>query len=443
MKKLFYLMTILAVFAACHEGEDPDLYEKEEKTLYDRTVLVYISGENNLSSFISSELRELREGSKGIGNNALVVYVDDANSQHRPYIMRIHDGAVSDSTVLEADQYSSDPAMLKRVLDYTSTNYQAKEYGLVLWGHSSGWIIEDSVASNATRTAKRAYGVDTGNNAYSATGKWINIYTLNKTIQDWGHLKFIFADCCQFQCIETAYELRNATDYIIASPSEVPGNGAPYSTVTKGFFDTSDYFYQQIVDSYFAQSVTIRYKVGNFSFVYECRTPFSVIKTAEMEQLATATSTILHTWLPMEDNAPWPELLREKLIYYRGNITDQKNNIMYDMNDLMLRYAPAEAYLTWKAAFDRAVIYKVNAQSGWMTDSQIMPYVFGKDNYGKDAEVILTNARYGGVSMFIPQNRPSSRYEPHTIGNVHYDGHNASIRHTAWYRAACLSELGW
>ena len=126
------------VLAACHEGEDPDYYKKKEQQPqepFDRTVLVYVAGENNLSSFIASELVEMRQGSKNLGNNALVVYVDDANSRHHPYIMRIHDGLYKDSVVMQSDRLTSDPAVLSEVLHYTSTHYPAREYGLVLWGH--------------------------------------------------------------------------------------------------------------------------------------------------------------------------------------------------------------------------------------------------------------------------------------------------------------------
>lgn len=446
MKKLLYIMAVLTVFVACHKDED---VKNKQKELCDRTVLIYISGENNLHSEIRKELQEIREGSVGIGNNALVVYVDDADSRHQPYILRLHDGVTVDSTSLESDQYASDPAVLRHILSYTSEQYPAREYGLVLWGHSSGWIFEDSISTGTTNTGTqaplKAYGIDTGNNnKYSATGKWMNMHTLNKTICEWGHLKFIFADCCQFQCVESAYELRHAADYIIGSPAEIPGYGAPYSTVTKGFFNTSEQFYQMIVDSYFAQSERVTYYIDNWTSIsYLSHTPLSVIRTSELEQLATATNTILHTFLPMADDAAWPDLSKEKLIYYRGNITNTLSSLMYDMNDVMRRYADTQSYGIWKTALDHAVIYKANAREGWITANQIKPYVFGQDNYGNATEVILTDERYGGISMFVPQDRPKTWYYPYTSHNINHEGYNASIKNTTWYHAARLWEFGW
>lgn len=442
MKKVLFFFSLILSLTACHEGEDPDYYKKKEKgqEQIDRTVLIYISGENDLSTFIRPELEELCQGSKDIGNNALVVYVDDANSSHLPCIMRIKDGVFVDSTLFEKDENSSAPNVMSRVLNYTSEHYPAQEYGLVLWGHSSGWIFEDSIAtkSAALQLPRKGYGVDNGQNAYQSNGKWMNIYTLAKTLNAWQHLKFIFADCCQFQCIESAYELRNTTDYIIASPAEVPGKGAPYQTITKGFFERSDSFYRIIVDNYFAQSFYISYQNAN----YYSRTPLSVVKTAELDQLAVATNAALHSFLPTANNT-CPDLLNEKLIYYRGKISNTSENIEYDMNDLMRRFVSPEAYAIWKEAFDRVVVYKVNAKEGWMTNNQILPYVFGRGNDGTEKEQILTDERYGGMSMFLPQDRPGSSYAPHQAGTVSYEGHNASIKHTSWYGAARLAEFGW
>lgn len=449
MKKIFFVLTVLTLLASCHEDEDPDISNKmnKQKELFDRTVLIYIAGENNLSSEIDKELMEMRTGSQDIGNNALVIFVDDANKSHKPYIIRMNKGEATDTTFLENDNYSSDPAMLRQILNYASEHYTAREYGLVLWGHSSGWLHEDSISTTRATTVHspmKAYGVDTGSGDYSANGKWMNMYTLNKTISEWGHLKFIFADCCQFQCVESAYELRHATDYIIASPAEVPAQGAPYATITKALFDTSEQFYQKIVDCYFAQSFKINYYLDNWSSIsYVARTPFSVVRTSELDQLATATNILLHTFLPTADNASWPDLSKAKLIYYRGNISSPLSSLMYDMNDVMLRYADTQSYNIWKEAFDRAVIYKMNASTGWMTASQILPYVFGQDSNGQPTEVILTDERYGGISMFVPQDRPKTWYYPYTSNDVNYDGYNASIKKTAWYFAAHLSEFGW
>ena len=455
MKKLLLFMSALLLMTACSKDEDNDDdsvpstepswagVPSKPHEMFERTVLVYISGENNLSKQIATELSELRQGSKGIGNNALVVYVDDANSRRNPYLLWIREGESVDSVTLDSDPYSSSPEAMSRILNLTSTYYPAQEYGLVLWGHASGWMIGDSIATSSsarigswdddTVNSRRAFGVDNGENTTSVVGKWINMPTLANTLAHWKHLKFIFADCCQFQCIESAYELLGVCDYLIASPAEIPDRGAPYDTVTKGFFEKSEKFYETIVDSYFAQVVPWSLPW----YEYNSRTPLSVIYMPEMLNLATATHEVLTHFVGEE----YPDM--SSLIYYMGNQNSSKESVMYDMNDFILKHtmrkspattADTAAYEKWKEVFDRTVIYKKNAKNGWASSGQVVPSMF---QYLKD------DARYGGVSMFVPQNRPNSWYEPYTSNGVAFDGYNKSIKQTAWYYAAHLNDFGW
>ena len=403
MQKLLCLLCAALMLGACRSDE-----EEEGDGLLNRTVLVYISGENTLSSFIDKEFQEMRVGSRGIGNNALVVYVDDCNSERPPYIMRIVEGQTTDSVAMESDQLASDPEVMGRVLSYTAEHFAAHEYGLVLWGHASGWLLEDSVA---WARPMKGYGIDNGRNAYSDTGKWLNMNSLARILRNWGHpLRFIMADCCQFQCIESAYELRNQVDYIIGAPSEIPGVGAPYDTMTPRMFDTTENFYEGIVDAYYAQTAS-GYKV-----------PLSAIRTSELDALAEATGRALKTFAVPADECP--DLYG--LIYYKGRANDRKRDVMYDMNDFMLHYAPEAEYQAWKPVFDRAVPYRKMA-SNWMS------------NAGYDIRQVdfmsfeMTEERFGGVSMFVPQNRNTSLYNKY----------NADIKQTAWYWAVGMQEIGW
>ena len=443
MKKIIFLLCILSSFAACHDDDDPEPevpglpgQPKEARGNFDRTVLVYVAGENNLSYFIDSELQEMRQGSKEIGNNALLVFIDDSDDTHMPYMLWIKDGMTADSISLVSDPLTSDPETMSTILNLASTYYPAKEYGIVLWGHSSGWIFSDSIAAGTTAKApRRAYGIDTGSNSSGSAGKWMNMPTLSKTLKEWRHLKFIFEDCFQFQCVESAYELREAADYIIGSPAEVPGQGAPYHTVVPALFEQSATFYEAIVDRYFEQVIPVNPNNDGLGSTLNARTPLSVIKTSALPHLAEATNKVLHSFLPLADNA-LPDM--SQLIYYRGNISAKRKSminkdVMYDMNDFILHYANDEAYDEWKRAFDEAVVCKRNTRNGWMTDGQVNGLSFKW----------LTDVRYGGVSMFVPQEREGSEYSPYTSQNVQHDGYNAEIKKTSWYGAARLAEFGW
>ena len=50
------------------------------------------------------------------------------------------------------------------------------------------------------------------------------------------------------QCVESAYALRGAVEWIIASLAEIPGNGALYSTLVPRFFQNDGTV--EIIDLY-------------------------------------------------------------------------------------------------------------------------------------------------------------------------------------------------
>jgi len=419
MRKRFFqfaiVLLLLCTLYACSSDDDRDPFEPARN--YQHTVLVYISGENRLSSFINEEINEMKTGSKAISDDdALIVYVDDANSQNKPYLARITDGELTDQHYFLEDSLSSDPNVMLHVLNYVSHRYPAEDYGLVLWGHGSGWLKEDSlVYDNGSR---RGYGVDNGTNSYSDVGTWINIPTLANILRDWGHpLRFILGDCCFFQCIETAYELKDVADYVIGSPAEIPGVGAPYNTIVPAMFSPSTTFYEEIVNKYYEQTLSVKSNDGWSN--YTARVTLSVIKSSELESLAQATTNILVTLDPIQGEQLSNELLYYGLYYYmpEGRLVDT----FLDMNDYFLHKAHTSAYEKWLEAFNRAVVYRVYDK--WET------YTLSYSVFSR-----LSDERYGGVSMYIPQQRTNTQFY-----NVCAD----YIKCFKWYKAAGLDILGW
>jgi len=124
MKKCLLFFSIALLLIAC--SKDDNTSESAPAKPVERTVLIYMSAENSLSSYVDSELEELKKGSVGLGNNALVIYVDMANSKNLPYIAHIKEGTIKKSYTFSDDPYSSDPQTLKKVLDYTAKHFPAR-----------------------------------------------------------------------------------------------------------------------------------------------------------------------------------------------------------------------------------------------------------------------------------------------------------------------------
>ena len=404
MKKLLICLCSLLVMTGCKKDS-----EDEGETVFDRTVLVYMAGENNLSHYISGELEQMMEGSKTIGNrNRLIVYVDRASSKQMPFYARVHDGVVSDTVFTKTDTNTADPAVMEEVINTAFRNNPAHEYGLVLWGHANAWFISrDSVAYNATAVTsarRRSYGGDTGNNSSGNAGrKWMNIPSMANMLRATGyHLRFIFADCCNFMCAENAYELRNVCDYLIGSPAEIPGEGAPYNTLVPAMFSQSETFYKLITDAYSAQGYV----------------PLTVVKSDGMPALADATRTLLHDIVP-QITTNYIDMTG-RVYYY-----DLNDCALFDMKDFFKTYADklevGGDYIQWLTALDKAVVYRKFA-SQWVTANHTNFWDFD-----------ITEENTCGLSMFIPQSPYQGSYRDY----------NAFISKMAWYYAAGYKDVGW
>lgn len=419
MKKILALLALTTLLSACHNDDDP------VDNTPDRTILVYMAGENNLSKYADLDLKEMLTASKQLNHKQqLIVYVDQAKSEP-PFFARIEDGEFVDSVSVE-ESLTADPAILEKALTYMRTNYPAKSYGLVLWGHGSGWILSsDSIAY----AQSRAYGGDTGNNSSSSSGKyWMNIPPMARAIAKGMAgipLTFVMGDCCSFGCIEVAYELRHVAEYVIGSPAEVPDDGAPFDVMIPAMFNTSADFYKAIIDQYY-NSYLETYK--NTPNRYYNRTPgdlkgysvpLAALKTSELESLATATAQLLST---ISDKLqPEGTLDLTKKMYYAiyGN-----NRYSYDMYNILKTNTSATDFNTWTTAYMKAVPYYRNSLR-WLTAFQIL--ALEQEQFeGQEADC-------GAVSMFFPR----------TIYNNTIPKWNTAIMQFQWNNVLRWQQYGW
>lgn len=397
MRYLFIVICTVLFFASCKDDDG----DKKNSTPSKRTVIVYIAGENNLSSFVSPDINEMAEGAMTMPENTnLIIFADEADASRTPYMLRMRRGAQPDTIYkAETDFISSDPQKMYELLSWIMKEYPSESYGLTLWGHSNGWLfMNDSITYNSNgKPMKKAYGGDNGNNCASGSGKyWINIPTMARVLEKLPtKLDFIFADACLFMSTEVAYELRNATDYIIGSPAEIPGNGAPYHTVVPAMFDFSEQFYERIINEY-----QKAYQSGS-------GVPMAAVKTSEMEALANATRPIMAKLTEKEPDT-------EGLIYYYGG----RARVMFDALSMVRKNIETEELTPWLEALQKAVVYKKSAKK-WDT----IGYVSFND-------FIVTEENYGGLSMYVPLSIYSNN-------GYSYD---EDIKKMQWYYAVGMNE---
>ena len=394
---------------------------------YKRSVLVYVAGDNNLTAstdFLIPDVREMMQGTKDMGtNNKLILFID--NNKEKPYFLQVEQGDTLRLKTMDRELNSSDAKTLYEAMKFVIDNYEAESYGLVLWGHADGWIVHEnaqpasSASSQSLGAPRRAFGVD-----YTGGRTWMNISNMAKALGNLPRLKFIFADCCCFMCVEDVYELRNCADYIIGSAAEIPGVGAPYHTVVPAMFSQDSTFYEQIVSQYYEQ------KAGGYDI------PLAAVKTSELESLAQATAATMATFVDSiiadDDGCRYPNT--DGLIYYY-------NHTQFDMQDFIMRYACEDQYNEWKRVFNRAVPCHTFSKV-WMANH----IQYTGHNYTDFTDFTPTGERMGGLGMFVPQkDSDAAEWSWMYRANlgVTMDYLNNTVKSMEWYKAAHLEDMGW
>ena len=205
------ILAIMVLLAACNKTE----------TVYpegDRTVLLYLAGDNDLSGDGYNNLRSLCKGMKGVAGR-VVIYFDPAGSA--PCLMTIKgsDSPVLDTVAFYEEEDSADPAVLQRVIGEMKLRYPSDSYGLILWSHGTGWFPEgysfpgtiSSRRADAPYIPTKYFGQD--DIPGDGTGRsYMEIADLAAALT--GHFDFIMFDACFMASVEVLYELRDKAELI-------------------------------------------------------------------------------------------------------------------------------------------------------------------------------------------------------------------------------------
>ena len=121
------------------------------------TVMVYISGDNNLEDYVVKDL-ELELAPTGSSANVQVVALADRGPGYdtsrgdwqTTKLYHVTKNMIADSASAVADwgeRNFGDPQTLIDFVSWTKTNYPADHYALYFWGHGwswhPGWVMED------------------------------------------------------------------------------------------------------------------------------------------------------------------------------------------------------------------------------------------------------------------------------------------------------------
>lgn len=193
-----------------------------------RTVLVYMIANNNLgypyewAQYDLKDIAEMEQSARSgaFGKSRLIVfrhaYVSPGKSEMK-LLEVTREGTRELKTYTDMASSASEETM-NRVIADAKALAPANRYGIVLWSHASGWI---NTGIDTPKATPRSYGYD------GTADKAMSVTSLANVLNGKG-FDFIYFDCCFMAGVEVAYELRDASTWMVASAAELPVNGTPY-----------------------------------------------------------------------------------------------------------------------------------------------------------------------------------------------------------------------
>ena len=292
-------------------GSDP--VPEPSTNQFSRVAIMYSIGFNSLSSWLADD-NETMIGSAEDGylppkgSNRAMILVTHGTEGNRtsstafrwpttPYVIRVtrdHLGRPVCDTLLTLDtgKYLTVPDVMNEVLGYVQSHYPADSYGLVLSSHGSGWLPKGYYEQENPPTKSFGQELHTeGNQNHSYE---MTLQELHDGIPSSMHLDYILMDACLMGGIETAFELRDKTDFIGFSQAEILADGFDYSKLMYHLLVESPMNPQAACEDYFNKCQADK------STLYRSAT-ISYIDCTRLDPLADVCKVLFDKYRPEMD----------------------------------------------------------------------------------------------------------------------------------------------
>ena len=259
IKKLFTLficsISLAMTFTGCsEEAFDTDSVNKQ-------TILVFYpwtgsKSYTGLLGYLQNNIDSICDGiidRKGLNNSRVLVFLSDKYNHSTLYDLQYNATTKSVDRVslkeYEGASYASAEGIAD-ILNEVKTKASALNYALIVGVHGCGWTYASDwsrypyyARPSVTRPSDNNFsGIQFGPDpnapltrffgSVSLAENAMDISTLAEGIRESGlKMQYILFDACYMSNIETAYELKDVTNYMIASGSEIMAAGLPYRSM--------------------------------------------------------------------------------------------------------------------------------------------------------------------------------------------------------------------
>ena len=277
----FIIATLfIVVGVSCSNGDSPDGPDVPV-TPVGQTVFMFFPWSNSLLSDFRRTVEDMQTvvAQRSMKDERVMVFMATSEREAVLFEMKKQNGrCLTDTLRRYSDRPFTSRQWLTSLFSEVMTLAPASRYGMVVGCHGLAWVPVQG-QRNARKRLGSQEKIDEEDNLYKeeridkegesndlmhfevqgpVTTRFIGgtypetqIETtdLADAMADAGlHTEYILFDACYMSSVEVAYELKDVTHYLIASPTEVISYGFPYITMGKHLLGTPNY--KGIADSF-------------------------------------------------------------------------------------------------------------------------------------------------------------------------------------------------
>ncbi len=358
---LFALAFLFPVFSCTREelytisrdgqAAEPAVYPAPRQATEEtrRVLLLYLSGYNSLSGFITNNLEELKQGyipGNNRGDDVLLVFshlnTDNYRGTTIPVLTRYtrpsgrEDIQIDTLLTWPEGCSTANVNVFRGVLDYVKEAFPARSYGLVFSSHASGWLPEgylgnpglygdhQSVYGGSVFSRRKSAGQEYYVQGGSLLDEEMELDAMVEAIPY--HLDYIVFDVCLMGGVEVAYAFKDKADWLALSPTEVMAHGFDYTLLTSRLIGSGEADVLGVCEDYFSW----------YDGTNRGGATVTLVRCSEMERLAQVCRPLFDKYydaIRSMDGVPdiqrYDRLMGDKLYY-----------CFYDLKD-MLAFAGA------------------------------------------------------------------------------------------------------
>ena len=270
----------IVVGVSCSNGDSPDGPDVPV-TPVGQTVFMFFPWSNSLLSDFRRTVEDMQTvvAQRSMKDERIMVFMATSEREAVLFELKKQNGrCLTDTLRRYSDRPFTSRQWLTSLFSEVMTLAPASRYGMVVGCHGLAWVPVQG-QRNARKRLCSQERIDEEDNLYKkekidkegepndlmhfevqgpVTTRFIGgtypetqIETtdLADAMADAGfHTEYILFDACYMSSVEVAYELKDVTHYLIASPTEVLSYGFPYITMGKHLLGTPNY--KGIVDSF-------------------------------------------------------------------------------------------------------------------------------------------------------------------------------------------------